>query len=218
MRIRATTEAFKDLFKLMNNSVFGKTIQNIMKYRNIYLCEQWETIDNRKGANSLLASGYMKKYKIFNENLIAVELARKCLTFDKPIIIGFSVLELSKHHLQFSLWCNETKIFGRRENCTLLQCYMDTDSFIYQIKTEDWYEDMKWRPSLIVSIPPQMSEWSIHRTISSTIRMLYDQKLKRLSVQWRIKRQENQSKSFVDWEQKHMYMMSMIKWIKRKVA
>lgn len=141
MRTNATTEAQKDLFKLMNNSIFGKTIQNIMKYRNIYLCEKWETVGKRKGANALIATGYMKHYKIFNESLVAVELARKCLNFNKPVIIGFSVLELSKLHM-YDFHYNVMKTqYPDPEQLTL--CYMDTDSFIYHIKTADYYEDMK---------------------------------------------------------------------------
>lgn len=66
MRTNAITEAQKDLFKLMNNSIFGKTIQNILKYRNIHLCEKWETIGQRKGANSFIASGYLKKSTKFS--------------------------------------------------------------------------------------------------------------------------------------------------------
>lgn len=59
LRTKATTNAEKDLFKLMNNSIFGKAIENVRKRRNIYLCDKWESVGQKKGAEGYVASGYV---------------------------------------------------------------------------------------------------------------------------------------------------------------
>lgn len=80
-----------------------------------------------------------------------MELARKCLNFDKPIIVGFSVLELSKYHMYDFHYRVMKQQYPDQGKLTL--CYMDTDSFIYLIKTPDFYEDMK--PLIHGNYPPK---------------------------------------------------------------
>lgn len=141
MRTNATTTAEKDLFKLMNNSIFGKAIENVRKRRNIYLCSSWESIGQRRGAERYIASGYCKRVKVFNENLVAVELAQKSITFNKPIYVGFTVLEISKTRMYDFHYNLMQKKYHQPGQLTL--CYMDTDSFIYFIKTDNYYADMR---------------------------------------------------------------------------
>lgn len=83
----------------------------------------------------------MKHVKVFNENLVAVELSQKSVNFNKPIYVGFAVLELSKIRMYDFHYNLMKKKFNGADQLKL--CYMDTDSFIYFIKTDDYYEDMK---------------------------------------------------------------------------
>lgn len=137
-RKEATSKSKKDLCKLMNNAVFGKTIENIMKRRSIRFCKSWENQGKKVGAGNLIASGRIKRITEFDHDFIACELKQMTLKFDKPIQVGFTVLELAKlkmydFHYNFMLQqFNQAQI-----------CYTDTDSFIYKIDTDDVYEDLK---------------------------------------------------------------------------
>lgn len=141
LRTIATTDAEKDLFKLMNNSIFGKSVENIKKRRNIYLCSHWESDGQRRGAESYIASGYCKRVKTFNDSLAAVELKQKYLNFNKPIYVGFSVLEISKTRMYAFHYDFMQIEFPNRDELKL--CYTDTDSLIYLITTKDYYQRMK---------------------------------------------------------------------------
>lgn len=142
LRTKATTDAEKDLFKLMNNSIFGKSVENIKKRRSIYLCSSWESQVNRRGAEAYISSGYCKNVKVFNESLVAVELQKKHIKFDKPIYVGFSVLEISKTRMYAFHYDFMKQEFSKPED-ELRLCYTDTDSLIYYIKTKGYYERMK---------------------------------------------------------------------------
>ena len=68
---KSASNAFdKDFFKLMNNSVFGKTIENIRKRQNVIL------VDNRKLAFKLSSKPNFERVTIFDENLVAVHMKR----------------------------------------------------------------------------------------------------------------------------------------------
>lgn len=82
--------------KPMNNSIFGKTIQNVDKITDVRLATSLENTGKRLGARSLIAKSYMKNFKIFTEDFVAIEIGRLNVTYDKPIYVGFSVLEISK--------------------------------------------------------------------------------------------------------------------------
>ena len=80
----------KDFFKLMNNSVFGKTIENIRKRQNIFL------VDNRKTALNLSKRPNFERVTIFDKNLIAVHMKKTEIYFNKPVYVGQAILDLSK--------------------------------------------------------------------------------------------------------------------------
>ncbi|GFT83707.1 uncharacterized protein TNCV_2826231 [Trichonephila clavipes] len=133
MRTKASNDFEKDFFKLMNNSVFGKTMENIRKRLDIRLC-----CDTKK-VEKLIAKPNFRGRNIFSENLAAIHMNKTKVKFDKPIYVGMSILDLSKH-LMYDFHYNVMKPkYG--EHIKLL--YMDTDSFIYDIKTYDFYADMK---------------------------------------------------------------------------
>ncbi|KFM71739.1 hypothetical protein X975_17934, partial [Stegodyphus mimosarum] len=133
LRSKARNSFEKDFFKLMNNAIFGKTIENIRKRVDIKLCS------NGKTAEKLVSAPNFKYRTIFSSNLAAFHMKKTKLTFNKPICIGMSILDLSKTLMNDFHYNQMKKKYG--DNITLL--YTDTDSLIYEIRTEDYYEDLK---------------------------------------------------------------------------
>ena len=122
----------KIFYKLMNNAVFGKTMENVRKQRDIKLV----TTDKRR--NQLVSEPNYHTTKWFSEKLLAVEIKRTKVKMKKPIYLGLSILEISKT-LVYEFWYDYMKPkYG--DNVKL--CYMDTDSFIMHIKTEDFYKNI----------------------------------------------------------------------------
>ena len=119
----------KDFFKLMNNAVFRKTMENIRKHRGIKLV----TTDKRR--NKLVSEPNYHTMNYISEDLSIIEMIKTKVKMNKPIYL--SILEISKL-LIYEFWYDHMKPkYG--DNIKL--CYMDTDSFIMNIKTEDFYKD-----------------------------------------------------------------------------
>ena len=114
----------------MNNDVFGKTLENVRKHRDINLV----TTDKRR--NQLVPKPNYWTIKGFSENLVAIEMKKAKVKMNNPVYLGFSILEISKT-LMYEFWYNCIKS-NYQDNSNL--CYMDRDSFIIYIKTEDFYE------------------------------------------------------------------------------
>ena len=132
LRTNAKNEFEKDFFKLMNNSVFGKTMENVRNRVDIQL------VNRKEKALKLFSKTNFDKRTIFSENLIAVHMHKKKIKLDKPIYLGMSILDLSKT-LMYDFHYNYIKPkYG--ENSRLL--FTDTDSLMYEIKTEDFYKDI----------------------------------------------------------------------------
>ena len=132
LRKTAANSLEKDFFKLMNNSVFGKTIENIRKRQNVFV------IDNRKKASKLTCRPNFDRLTIFDENLIAVHMKKTEVYFNKPVYVGQAILDLSKT-LMFDFHYNYIKK-KYKDKAELL--FTDTDSLMYQIKTNDFYKDI----------------------------------------------------------------------------
>ena len=81
-KLANNNDSEKDFFKLTNNSVFGKTIENIRKRQNVYI------IDNRKMAVKLSSKPNFERLTIFDENLVAVHMKKTEVYFNKPIYVG----------------------------------------------------------------------------------------------------------------------------------
>ena len=110
----------KDFFKLMNNSVFGKTMENVRKHRDIKLV----TTDEKR--NKLVSEPNYHTTNRFSENLLAIEMKNTKVKMSKPIYLAMSILDISKTLMyRFYIWG-----------------YTDTDSFIIHIITEDFFEDI----------------------------------------------------------------------------
>ena len=122
----------KDLFKLMNNSVFGKTMENIRKYRDIKLV----TTDKKR--SKLVSEPNYHTINLISEDLSIIEMKKTKVKMNKPIYLGLSILEISKT-LMYEFWYDYVK--PKYGNDVKL-CYMDTDSFVMGIKTNDFYRDI----------------------------------------------------------------------------
>ena len=106
MNTKLKTEAKNDVeeyfFKLMNNSVFGKTMENVRKHRDIKLV----TTDKRR--NQLVSELNYHTAKWFSEDLLAIETKRIKVEMNKPKYLGLSILEISKT-LMYELWYDYIK-------------------------------------------------------------------------------------------------------------
>ena len=122
----------KDFFNLMNNAVFGKTIENVRKHRDIKL------IITNKRRNYLLSNPNNHRKKWFSKNLLAIEMKKIKLRVSKLVYLGLQILEISKT-LMHEFWYDYIKP-KYQQNKKL--CYMDTDSFIPHIKTKSVYKDI----------------------------------------------------------------------------
>ena len=133
-------EAFKaknkfeeEFFKLMNNSVYGKTIENIRKRQNVTL------VDDRKKALKLTTKPNFDRVTIFDENLVAIHMKKTEVYFNKPIYVGQAILDISKT-LMFDFHYNYIrKKYGDKAELLMT----DTDSLVYLIQTKDFYKDIK---------------------------------------------------------------------------
>ena len=132
LRTDTKNEFEKDFFKLMNNSVFSKTMENIRKHVNIKL------VNNEKQAKKLAAKPNFERCAIFVENFIVIYMKKTCIVYDKPVYLGMCILDLRKT-LMYDFYYNYIKKkYG--EKAKLL--FTDTDSLAYEIETEDFYKDI----------------------------------------------------------------------------
>ena len=136
LRTQAKNDFEKDFFKLMNNSVFGKTMENIRNRVNIKL------VDTGEQFKKLTAKPNYESRKILNDNnnesLVSVHMKKTSLTMNKPVYLGMSILDLSKT-LMYDFHYNYIKPkYGNKAKLL----FTDTDSFLYEILTEDFYKDI----------------------------------------------------------------------------
>ena len=132
LRKLAKDDFEKDLFKLMNNVVFGKTMENIRKHRDIKLV----TTDKKR--NELVSEPNYHTINYISEDLSIIEMNKTKVKMNKPIYVGLSILDISKI-LMYEFWYDYMK---PKYNDNVKLCYMDTDSFVMNIKTSDFYKDI----------------------------------------------------------------------------
>ena len=131
LRIKGKNEFDKDFFKLMNNAVFSKTMENVRKHRDIKLEQQIK--------KKLVSEPNYYTTKYFLEDLLlAIEMKKAKVKMNKPIYLGMSILYISETYM-YEVWYDYIKPkYGDRVKV----CYTDTDSFIIYIITENFYKDI----------------------------------------------------------------------------
>ena len=132
LRAQASNSFEKDFFKLMNNSVFGKTMENIRNRVDIQL------VNNEVKAKKLVARPNYQHCTIFDENLVAIHMKKTKLVFNKPVYLGMCILDLSKT-LMYDFHYNYIK---RKYSDKAKLLFTDTDSLAYEIETEDFNKDI----------------------------------------------------------------------------
>ena len=132
LRTKAKNEFEKNFFKLMNNSVFGKTMENIRNRVDVKL------VNDEKRAEKLSAKPNFKHCNTFSEDLVAIHMKKTKLDFDKPVYLGMCILDLSKTLMYDFHYNYIKKKYGDKAKLLLT----DTDSLMYEIQTKDFYKDI----------------------------------------------------------------------------
>ena len=132
LRKKAKNEFEKELFKLMNNSVFGKTMEDVRNHRDIRII----TTDKRKSILASESNYHSTKY--ISKDLLIMEMKKTEVRMNKPVYLGQAILDISKT-LMYEFWYDYIKPkYGDKARL----CYMDTDSFIMLVQTHDFYIDI----------------------------------------------------------------------------
>lgn len=143
LRKKAKCTFEQDFFKRLNNSTFGKTLEDNEKKVDVRLINKWCEHGNKTKkvvtAERLISRPNFLSASIFSENLVAIQMKPETITLDKPIYIGFSVLEISKSHMYDFHYSVMKPYYDEK----IKLCYTDTDSLLYSIETHDFYKDLK---------------------------------------------------------------------------
>ena len=130
----ATNDFGKDFFKLMIKSVYGKTMENLRKRINVRF------VNNKKGFLKYTSRPAYVTHKLLNKNFAAIHEIRPVLILNKPIYVGFTVLDLGKW-----LMYDFHYIFIKK-NFSAKLLFTDTDSLTYEIKSDNVYKEFyKWK-------------------------------------------------------------------------
>ena len=127
-RKKADNDFKKDFYKLMFNAVFGKSMEQVRNDRDIIL------VATDKRRSQLVSEPNYHTTKWFSEDLLAIEMKKIKVKLNKPIYLGLAILDISKT-LLYEFWYDYLK---PKYDDSLRLCYMDTDSFIFNVETEDF--------------------------------------------------------------------------------
>ena len=130
-RTNAKNAFEKDFFKLMNNSVFGKTMENVRKRVDVRL------ITDEKKLLKMASKPTYVSSKIFNKDLVAIHKIKETITLNRPAYIGMTILDLSKT-LMYDFHYNYIK---KKYGSKARLLFTDTDSLTYEIEADDVYQD-----------------------------------------------------------------------------
>jgi hypothetical protein len=140
---KAGNTFLSDFFKLLNVSVYGKTMENVRKYQDVKIMKNINERDEKAFLNKVRKPSF-KYARQLEPTLVGAHMGKASVTLNKPIIVGATVLGLSKLHM-YEFWYGYAK---ERYGNKVQLGYMDTDSFIFKTETEDIYKDMSERPDL----------------------------------------------------------------------
>ena len=132
LRRKASNDSEKYFFKLMNHAVFGKTMENVRKHRDIKLVKT----DHKR--NKLVSEPNFPTMNLDSENLSIIEMEKVKVKMNKPIYLGLSILEISKI-IMYEFWYDYMK---KKYGDMVTLCGTDTDSLAMNIKTKDFYKDI----------------------------------------------------------------------------
>ena len=132
LRIKANNDFEKDYYKLKNNSVYGKTMENIRKHGDIHLV----TTDRKR--SKLVSEPNYHATKSISKNLLVMQMKKREIYMKKPVYLGQAILDISKTIMY--KFCYEYIKRRYADNAKL--CYMDTDSFVIHVKTNDFFHDI----------------------------------------------------------------------------
>ena len=133
LRTKAKNDFEKDFYKLMNNVVFGKTMENIRKHRDIKL------VNNEEAYLKAVMRPNFKSGTLFRLNLMGCEMGKIKVVMNKPVHLGQAILDLSKI-VMYEFHFDYMKRKYADDKLTL--CFMETDSLIYDIEMDDFYKDI----------------------------------------------------------------------------
>ena len=131
LRTVSLTDFEKDFFKLMNNAVFGKTMENVRNRKRV------EVVCDPKRMKKVIAYPDYQECINIGENLVVVSRLTTKHTMNKPMAVGMSILDLSKT----VMYKHHYEVMKPRYGDKVELCYTDTDSFVYNITTRDVYKD-----------------------------------------------------------------------------
>ena len=134
LRSQAKNDFEIRLFKLFANSTFGKFIENVRNYIEVTLC------NNEKNLRNACLGHHVRSFQIINKNLTSVMKKPNIITLNKPLAVGFAILELSKLFMYQSYYDVFMSYFGSK-NISL--CFSDTDSFLFQVKSNNLINDLQ---------------------------------------------------------------------------
>ena len=163
LRNLSSTKFGKDLFKLIINAIFGKTMENVEKRKDIKLITHWENSRGKVGARSLIAKPHFNSRSIFTKDFVAIHMDKLKVTYNKPIYIGFSILDISKTVIYDFFYNFIKEKFG--SNASLL--YTDTDSLILKVYTDNFYRVIvENKDKFDTSNYPEENEFNISKSVS----------------------------------------------------
>ena len=137
LKRKASSNKFEENFyKLMSNSAFGKTMESKRKRLQV------EIVRTREDLLAQTNKMWMITYKIFDNQSAAISFNQRKIYWDKPTIVGATILDLLKRHM----YCFRYKYM--KPNCETLVLYSDTDSLIYEIESHDLYKNLKENESI----------------------------------------------------------------------
>ncbi|XP_031355178.1 uncharacterized protein LOC116179519 [Photinus pyralis] len=179
LRAQATNAFEKNLYKLLNNANFGKTMENVRNHRIIKLVTRWS---GRYGANYYISQPNFHSREIFDDELLAIELSKTEILFNKPLYVGMAILEISKTRM-YDFHYNFMQHQFSDDRLKLL--YMDTDSLVYEMVCDDAYELIRANISRFdTSDYPENNIYNIPRCNGKVLGMMKDELGGRIITDW----------------------------------